>query len=262
MRLACRSAMFGLLVPLVLLGLVVGLPVEPSGAATGDTATVDEDPIDDAAIAEEYLSRINELRAEVGAGQLEVLPQLTLSARRWTEEMIAAQRLSHDPDPVDELTVYWDMFAENVGTGHNVDTLWPAFLESAKHRANIVNPAYTHVGVAVITEENGRQWTTHRFLRKLDAPVQTLPPGSDPPVFFPDISIVTTPPTLPPVSVAPTVPPVTMPPVTVPPPPTVPPTAAPTTAPPTTVPSPLPAVETSADPHRVSALLDALQHLP
>jgi len=156
------------------------------------------------------------------------------------------------------------MFAENVGTGQNVDTLWAAFLDSPGHRSNIVNPAYTHVGVAVITEASGRQWTTHRFLRVIDHPVQTLPPGSAPPLAFPDVTVVTTPPTLPPVTAPPTMPPVTMPPVTVP--PTLPPvTAPPATTPPTLPPPSTPppsVIETSADPHRVSALLDALQHVP
>ncbi len=196
-----------LLVSTALLALVA--PIGASASTEGDIGFHD-DPV---AVAD-FVADINEARRIVGVGPLTVLPQLSAGAQEWTEEMFEASRLSHDPNPTTDLTVPWDMFGENVGVGNTVPKLWAAFVNSPDHLANIVKPEYTHLGVAVIVDDLGRMWTTHRFLHVVTLPPTTVPPPP-PPTLPPEITVVLTPPTAPPAPYVPA-PPVTAPPVTAP----------------------------------------------
>lgn len=218
------KALSGALVVLVLAALLVMAP--PASASSPD----------DASLARDYVARINQRRAELGLQALIVLPELAAGAQVWTDHMVAVQQLAHDPDPILG-PLYWDMYAENTGRGPDVDTIWQALLNSPGHYENMTNPMYTHVGVGVATGENGKQYTTHRFLH-----VAPEPPPDAEPLIFEDgpapPAVVTAPPTLPPVT-APVVAQPTAPP---PAPPTAPPVTAPAvTAPIVTVPSPPPA---------------------
>jgi hypothetical protein len=117
----------------------------------------------------------------------------------------------------------WSKLGENVGVGYDVSGLMQAFIGSPKHYENLVDPAWTHVGVGVTRASDGRIYTTHNFMALgggAPAPAPVAPPTTAPP--------------------APT--------TTVPPP-------TPTTVPPPPPPEPHPTSE------RVTAVLDPLRSL-
>ena len=169
----------------------------------------------------QFVGRINSLRASKGLSQLQVSGELLGVARTWTEQMVAAGQISHNPNLGSQVGGAWTKLGENVGVGYDVDGLMQAFINSPAHYANLVDPVWTYVAVGVTYAADGRIYTTHNFM--------TLGGAAPPPV---------TPP--PPPSSPPTAPP---------------PTAAPVS--PTTAPPPLPEPHPSED--RVAAVLDLLR---
>jgi hypothetical protein len=207
-----------------LAGLAPSSTAQPlSGAGAGAPASVAADPGTESA----FVSRINSLRASKGLRTLQVSGELTGVARSWTDRMVAAGQISHNPNLGSQVGGNWTKLGENVGVGYDVDGLMQAFINSPSHYANLVDPAWTHVGVGVSFAGDGRMYTTHNFM--------ALPGGAPPPP----------PPPPPPPSSAP---PATAPPTTAPPPTTT------TTAPP-------PPPEPEPTPERVTAVLDPLRSL-
>jgi hypothetical protein len=113
----------------------------------------------------DFAARINGERSSRGLGTLTVDGELTSIARRWSGKMSASQQLSHNPNLSREVTQDWEKLAENVGFGGDVSTIHDAFMNSAPHRANILDPALTHVGVGVVVDGNGQLWVTEVFMR-------------------------------------------------------------------------------------------------
>jgi hypothetical protein len=140
-----------LVLPALALAVLMAILVPAqAGAAGGD--------------ANDYVARINGLRASVGVAPLGVDGQLTAAAQGWADHMAATGTLAHAPDISSGLTVNWSKLGENVGVGPNNDVIWSAFVASAHHYENIVDPAFNYVGVGV-TYAGGRQWTCHRFMQ-------------------------------------------------------------------------------------------------
>jgi uncharacterized protein YkwD len=169
----------------------------------------------------QFVARINSLRASKGLSQLAVSGELTGVARNWTERMVQAGQISHNPNLGSQVGGNWTKLGENVGVGYDVDGLMQAFINSPSHYRNLVDPEWTHVGVGVTIAGDGRMFTTHNFM--------ALPGGGPPPP---------PPPPPPPSNPAPT--------TTAPPPPT-----TTTTLPPQPHPTP----------ERVTAVLDPLRSL-
>jgi hypothetical protein len=149
--------------------------------------------------------------------------------------------LSHSPDLAAGISANWLKLGENVGTGPNNSAIWTAFVNSAHHYANIVDPDFNRVGVGVAYAGNGAQWTTQRFMQ-VSGGGGGGGGGSTPPPATPSAPRAkpkATPPTTPAPTPSTTTPP-----------------AAPVTPPP-----PQPGPPPPADSARVAAVLTALHHL-
>jgi len=60
---------------------------------------------------------------------------------------------------------YYSSTGENIAAGHTTATsIVTAFMNSTEHRANILNSRYTHIGVAVDMDNNGRLYWVQAFL--------------------------------------------------------------------------------------------------
>ena len=127
----------------------------------------------------QFISRINSLRASKGLSQLQPHAELTGVARRWTDRMVAAGQISHNPNLGSQVGGNWSKLGENVGVGCCVDELMRAFINSPAHYANLVDPAWTHVGVGVTFSGDGRLYTTHNFMA-LRGGASTPPPPPPP----------------------------------------------------------------------------------
>lgn len=189
-----------LVVAVLLLSL--GTVAAPASAQT-DPATAEA----------EFVAAINELRASKGLSQLEVHPELLALGRSWAGEMAKVDRISHNPNLANAVKADWQKLGENVGVGMTVPKLHQAFIDSPAHYKNLVDPAWTHIGVGVVLGRDGAIFTSHQFM-------QLRTPSAPPPTTAPRPPRTTT-----------TRPPVTAPPVTAPP-ATEPPTTTTTAAPP------------------------------
>lgn len=203
--------------------------VGPVAAAPAPAAVVAADP----GLESQFVNRINGLRASKGLSQLQVSGDLVGVARRWTDRMVGAGQISHNPNLGSEVGGNWTKLGENVGVGYDVDGLMQAFVNSPAHYSNLVDGAWTHVGVGVSFAGDGRMYTTHNFM----ALSGQAPPPPPPPPPAPRPSAPG--PAAPPAPPAPTT--------------TMPPTPA------TTVPAPPPEPQPTSE--RVTAVLDPLRSL-
>ena len=182
-----------------------------------------------------FLASLNGQRAAGGLAPLALNGSMTGAADGWALAMTNGSFLAHAGDIISGTPGGWTKVGENVGRGQTVSTLTTAFMNSAGHRANIMDPLYTHVGIAVyVHPTDGRIYTTHRFAAlgappaPAAAPVVVeapVPPAPQPtPVPATPVPAATTPqpPTPEPTSIpaAPTPEPTPIPPTPVPPTPT------------------------------------------
>ena len=150
----------------VLVAVVAGL-LPPSAEAAGASTSLE-------AAEREVVRLHNEARARAGLPPLDVHVHLHTDARRWSGEMASRQRLVHqgsasgapsysqtscavaDPN--------WRACAENIAAGQaSARAVHDAWMASAGHRANILNPAYNRVGIGVWSDGT-KLWWTARFM--------------------------------------------------------------------------------------------------
>lgn len=123
----------------------------PDAAATAD---------DEAA----FVAALNNVRIDAGLPPFTVNVELSDLSRGHAQVMADAGEIFH-ADPISAgYTGAWSKIGENVGVGANVSVLVDAFVASPGHYANIVDPAFTEIGVGVVWKESAL-YTTHRFLQ-------------------------------------------------------------------------------------------------
>ncbi|NOT43739.1 MAG: CAP domain-containing protein, partial [Acidobacteria bacterium] len=117
----------------------------------------------------------NARRAGLGLPPLRVEPRLSHAAALHARQMAARGRLGHvlrgatHPRPEDRLAAAgypWRAYAENVAVGQrDPDAVVDAWMRSSSHRANIVDPALTELGVATAVDAAGRPYYVQVFGR-------------------------------------------------------------------------------------------------
>lgn len=114
-----------------------------------------------------FVSMINASRSANGLPPLQSHSGLASGAEAWSQQMMAAGAISHNPD-LGSITGGWESLGENVGVGPTAEVLHQAFMNSAGHRRNILGD-YTHVGVGVVVESDTRMWVTVVFMKEKGA---------------------------------------------------------------------------------------------
>ncbi|MEZ5342884.1 MAG: CAP domain-containing protein [Acidimicrobiales bacterium] len=152
--------------------LTLGVSLSATSAATAGTS-------DDEAL---FIALINDLRASKGLAPLSSHPDLRAGAASWTATLVNNGELSHAPDLSAGVTVNWAKLGENVGVASAGQTqqLFDAFVASPSHYQNLVDPDFAYIGVAVMYDDTGRMWTTHRFMKVFANTVATPPPTTAP----------------------------------------------------------------------------------
>ena len=119
--------------------------------------------------AQTFLTRTNAVRSTEGVRLLVEHPVLTNKAESWARHMASTGVLSHSNVTSGLGTLNWTVLGENVGvSGSTVNPLLyihNAFMNSPLHRANIVDPRFTHMGVGVAKDSRGRTWVVEVFAR-------------------------------------------------------------------------------------------------
>lgn len=108
-----------------------------------------------------YASMLNAERASHGLAPLRISSDLVAIAQEWSAHMAGSQTLAHNPG-LTSLVHNWRAVGENVGEGPTIEDLDSAFMNSAEHRANILDPSYREFGVGYATND-GIIWITIDF---------------------------------------------------------------------------------------------------
>lgn len=114
---------------------------------------------------------INAERAAHGLAPLRIDGALFDSARVWSQTMAAAGDLSHDASYFGTRPAGVRARGENVAYNATVAAAHQRLMDSPGHRANILDPSFTNVGVGII-ERDGTLYITERFSAVQDAPAK------------------------------------------------------------------------------------------
>jgi uncharacterized protein YkwD len=111
------------------------------------------------------LDMINQSRAQNGRAPVEFNGDLWFKAQAWSDNMAWQGTLYHSnlTDGVSQLP--WRKLGENVGVGYDLGSIHNAFMGSAGHRANILDPAFNYSAVGVSGDWYGRYWVTQEFMQ-------------------------------------------------------------------------------------------------
>lgn len=153
----------------VLAGLVVAIGLAQPAAAQS-YALKDEQKVHD---------MVNGTRAKKGLRSLSRNSQLVLMARGQADRMEARGSIFHNPDLSGEITrrgLKWKRVGENVGMGPTVELVQQAFLDSPPHYENIVRPDYTHMGIGVVSSDDGNVYVVQVFATLTTSTAVAPPP--------------------------------------------------------------------------------------
>lgn len=107
----------------------------------------------------QFVSLINDERAAVGVAPLTVDPALTSYARDWTYHMSSTETFEHSSLSFGG----YGYKGENIAQNWSVSGAHTSFVNSPGHYANMTNEVFTHIGVGVWIDPDGKLWTTHVF---------------------------------------------------------------------------------------------------
>lgn len=113
---------------------------------------------------------VNSARAQAGLPALGLTEEANRVATDWAFRMAGEANLKHNPDLSSQLQG-WSLVAENVGVGGDADQLGGAFMASPGHRANILRPEVSVVGLGAVRSGDGRLWVVQVF----EAPTGPVP---------------------------------------------------------------------------------------
>ncbi len=118
----------------------------------------------------EILDEINLYRETIGLEALKPMAKLSIESEGHNEYMIEEGVVSHDNFSLRASKLMngagAKAVAENVGYGYRTSTaVVNAWLKSKGHRENIEGK-YTHFGISVRQDENGKNYFTNIFIKK------------------------------------------------------------------------------------------------
>lgn len=166
-----------------ILGGVLTIAIALTSAAAIILSATPAEASSDPAVAEAgFVSRINSLRASKGLPALRVDAELTSIARSWSNHMAQAGACSHNSALGSQVTANWTKLGENVGHGSDVDAIHSAFVASSHHYPNMVDPAFTRVGLGVVYAADGSLYVTEDFEQVASTPQASSPAPAPAPV--------------------------------------------------------------------------------
>jgi hypothetical protein len=118
----------------------------------------------------------NAARKAAGVAPLETKSEMVTFARNHTADMIAAGEIFHSSD-LTKATTGWTKLGENVGRGSSCDSLHNAFMNSAGHKQNLLDPVYTSIGVGGDQAGDGRMYVTVVFAAHKNSSTTTTAPA-------------------------------------------------------------------------------------
>jgi len=128
----------------------------------------------DAAAQKQILELMNRDRVARRLMPLEADAKLTEAAQQHAARMAQSRAISHqffeEPSAAARIVatgLHVDLVGENVASSQNAAGAHAALMKSLAHRANILNPRFTHVGIGAFRDDHGDLYVTEDFSRKV-----------------------------------------------------------------------------------------------
>jgi len=150
---------------------LVGAPTASATAAPNVTCTSSTL----GAVQSRILTETNAARRSAGAAPLAANAGMHVVAVDWSVKMAAARTMSHNPNYSTQIPPGWRAAGENVAYGYAPASVTRAWLDSPGHRANILNRAYTHIGIGVACSSAGQPYYTQVFGGYTTTPTPSIP---------------------------------------------------------------------------------------
>ena len=109
------------------------------------------------------LGSVNALRSTVGVPTLAENHQVSQRAEQWAATLANEGGLRHSD--LKRLPVPFTKAAENVVKAGSLDEAHRLLANSAPHRANMVDPAFTHIGIGTARGADGMIYAVEIFVR-------------------------------------------------------------------------------------------------
>jgi uncharacterized protein YkwD len=143
-------------------------PVAAPPQLTSVSPTPAPVPVVNSAVSSECTGLANAQRVAVGLAPLTVNANLNSAAEGHSAYQASIATMTHDGaggvnagTRMTNAGYVWRTWGENVAYGQaDCAAVVAAWMASAGHRANILNPAFTHIGVAVAVGTNGYLYWT------------------------------------------------------------------------------------------------------
>ncbi|MER8184535.1 sigma-70 family RNA polymerase sigma factor [Kitasatospora sp. NPDC094015] len=140
-------------------------PASPSSKPAAPSTAAPKPPSGDT--VQQVLDLVNTERSKAGCGAVKANAQLASAAQKHSDDMAARGFFDHTnpdgagPQPRIEAAGYkWSTWGENIARGQqDAAAVMDAWMHSDGHRANILNCAFTELGVGVHTGKGGPWWT-------------------------------------------------------------------------------------------------------
>jgi uncharacterized protein YkwD len=138
----------------------------PTTTPTTTSSTTTPGP---ASVTDAYETRIlvlvNDARAQQGLSPLVASTCADTFAERWAPVLQQNGALSHQSLGPILTSCHASTAGENVAYGNvTADEMMTMWMNSSGHRANILNPSFTAIGVAAVTDSSGRWYGVQDFI--------------------------------------------------------------------------------------------------
>lgn len=149
---------------------------EPSAELASPAAAPDQPPEDKEAFLARLLELINQDRSRAGLEPLRLDPELSRVAASHCRDMLDNGFVGHTSPSTGEahdrvkragLPIF--VVLENIGRGYGSSEIHEGIMQSPGHRANVLHPDVTHVGLGLVTEQEGSRQSflvTELFIRR------------------------------------------------------------------------------------------------
>lgn len=143
------------------------LLIAPAAASAADTARpavgVVNAAYDQSSARQVILNKTNAARVAAGLAPVSGDASLDAVAQSCSQTQAANNAMAHCTGFQNKYPGGWTSAAENVAMGQSVEAVVDAWLNSPGHRANILRPDATHLGIGYALSSSGRPFYTQNF---------------------------------------------------------------------------------------------------
>lgn len=145
----------------------------PTKNDTGKNSNIPANDTKLSSAEQEMVNLVNQARAQNSLPALKVDPALTNVARIKAKDMIDNNYFSHNSptygspfDMMKSFSIRYLKAGENIAGNQSVQGAHNSLMNSPGHRANILSPDYTHIGIGIVEGGNYGNMFSQMFISK------------------------------------------------------------------------------------------------